>query len=212
MKDFLSTIGQWLFYVSLFVLSVLGIYHSYDKHEDDDYLIWSPFAIYRGAEFFFHDDSKEWKAEFRSIAYFLETWNSNNPPSFNSEFAEFKERFNDFSEEGKSYLKNFADSLLAYRKAYQADFKNSIMTLEWGEELRFKPSSETIMLKNKLQAYDLKHQLEFEDKQITDIVATFNQKLAIATYDELENLKSYYEVFINTQSEMYDLAYKEIFE
>lgn len=211
MKEWLTIIGQGTFYVSLFGLYALGVYHSYDKHNDADALIWSPFAIYRGAEFFFHDNSKEWKAEIRNVAYFLESWTNNNPPTFNSEFTEFKKRFNDFSDEGKKYLKEFAQCLLKYRRAYSVDFKNSIMALKLGEEFWFNPSSNTTVLKSKLQVYDLKNQLEFEDKQIAEIVEAFNRKLENATYGELEDLKNYYEIFINSQSEMYDLAYNEIF-
>jgi hypothetical protein len=212
MKDSASTIASGLFYFSMFALSVLGIYHSYDEHDDDGYLIWSPFAIYRGAEFFFHDDTKEWRAELPNVAYFLETMSYNNPPKFNTELAEFKERINDFSEDGKYYLKSFADSLLAYRRAFQEDFKNSILALEWGEEFKFNISSKTTLLREKLEAYGLKNQFDLEDKSMSAIYTDINNKLYTASYDEFEDLKIKVESNDKIQAETYKYAYNEIFK
>lgn len=211
MSDWLETVGAGVFYVAMTGLFVIGIYHSYDKHDDEAYL-WSPFAFYRGIEFIFHDDEEEWESELPNVTYFLQNMNYDNPPEFNNAFTEFKKRIEDFSDDGILYLRDFADVLLAYRKAFADVFESSIQNLKLGDEINFIISVRTKKLREKLKDYGLENHLEFEDKAMDNVIEYMNENLHEMTYDKLEDIKSEMKINSMTFKEVYNFAYQRIFE
>ncbi len=211
MSDWLETVGAGVFYVAMTGLFFIGIYHSYDKHDDALY-IWSPFAVYRGIEFIFHDDEEEWESELPNVTYFLNNMNYDNPPDFNSDFNEFKKRIDDFSDDGILYLRDFADVFLAYRMAFDYDFESSIQNLEFGDDVHFIISASTKKLRDKLTDYGFENHLELEDKTMANLAENMNENIHEVTYDELEDMKSEIKINSKTQKEVYNFAYKRIFK
>lgn len=211
MKYELSEIGSGFFYFIIFALSGLGIYHSLSKH-DDGYYIWSPFAIYRGVEFFFHDNEKEWRAEISNVMYFLDGMEITNPPEFNSEFKIFKEKINDFSDREKDSLKVFAETLSNYRYSYAKDFENAITNLKWGDELNFYFSLETTTLKKKLLGYGLENRFDYEDKSVNGAIEQIKERIKSGDYDEFSAMKDNVKFNLLKNKERYDFSFAEIFK
>ncbi|MDX9782915.1 MAG: hypothetical protein RBT35_08065 [Bacteroidales bacterium] len=62
---------QGIFGLLFSALYILGVYHSYTKHPNDLGIVrWSPYAVYRGVEFFWHDDfaGVNWEERLRDDA------------------------------------------------------------------------------------------------------------------------------------------------
>lgn len=211
MKEILQTSMTMIYYFSLFAIYVLGIYHSYDKHDDETYLILSPFALYRGVEIFFHSNLKDWESELPNVVYFLHNMNYDNPPDFNKDFSEFKKRINDFSDEGINYLNLFATDLLNYRIGWLDDFEASVNNLNWGEKYNFVISEKTKKFRNKLNDYELEEHFNLEDKSMIELSNYINENLDKTDYERLENIKLDVHLSIKTQKEVYNFAYKRIF-
>lgn len=212
MKEWFSIIGQGILYVGVFGMYVLGIYHSSDKHNDSEALIWSPFALYRGVEFFFHDYSKEWKAELDNVSYFLENMRYENPPEFNKEFQEFQSKYDEFSSEGKSYLQTFGRNLLNYRISILDDVVQTIYDMEYGDHFILKLSDKTKSLRDKLKEFGMSNHFDFEDKVVDEINSSLNNIMNQVSYEKFVNLKLQSPENINSQKELYQFAFNRIFK
>lgn len=209
MKERLIIIAKTIVLISAIGLSILGLYHS-KKHSDGKY-IYSPFALYRGVEYFFHNDLEDWRAELKNVVLVINNMEYKNSPEFDAEFKEFKKRIDDFPVNGKDYLREFADDFLEYRLSWIDDFSNSIINSYWGTKLNFVVSAKTKSLKNKLNLYRLEDQVEFEDEAMKEMEIMYNTEIETVPYNEYERIKTELPANCNFIKERYRLAHKKIF-
>lgn len=137
-------------------------------------------------------DKANLKADVKSIIYFLDNYEYNNPPDYNEDLEKFKKRIRDYTPEEISKLKEFSKIYISYRKAFQDDFKESFLSYIPGENFTLTASKKADDLRKILNTYDIKEKLELEDKEIEKLIMKLNTEFS--KYSEDEILDRQYEV------------------
>jgi hypothetical protein len=106
-------------YVSIFSLTINGCVHSCNKHKDDpQWLSNTPLAIYRGAEYFWHDDfgDVDWRERIENDgATILDYMNMVN---VGKRVDEIKMEIEEFSKRIRTYPSSKQDTLKRIAKLY----------------------------------------------------------------------------------------------
>ena len=142
MKSIFEYIKVIFFYVviGICVLATpLGYYHSYKKHSTKDFIITiflPPYAMYRGAEMFWHKDKKELSKDNAELATKLyaiicnQGLNGERSSDALSVIAEFKKSYRHLDDDGKKEIRKRAQDYSYYTywvyKAMMADIQNKI--------------------------------------------------------------------------------------
>ena len=125
MKETLGTILVILIWVSGFADYGLGVFHSFDKHGVIDGYVGTalfPWAMYRGIEFWWHDDyagvnwDQRLKTDMKSCVYFFEESNkdANNKYQLNEDLEKFSTKIRSYPKDKKQYLKNGCKIIISY--------------------------------------------------------------------------------------------------
>lgn len=105
MKNSLTSIGLTILPVVFAFFYISGVIHSCNKHSDSDMIRYSPIAVYRGVEMFWHDDFRgvDWDQKLKSDAFVLFQFMTTTYPS---EVAEtFSNELDNFGEKVRKYPK-----------------------------------------------------------------------------------------------------------
>lgn len=137
-----------LFYAvyTLFVLLFInGCLHSFRKHpEDPNWLQYSPLAIYRGVEYFWHDDfaGVNWDKRLSSDVYvamelMMKIQNTTEVETLSSEFEKFSNKISDYPGEKKEYIKNAIVNFVNYSLAVSEDMVSFIEEIKGGKSVNY---------------------------------------------------------------------------
>lgn len=157
-------------------------------------------------------DSFNISADSKSIIYFIDAYDYNNPPEYNDNLEKFKKKINAYSKDEIEKLKEFARLYINYRNSFAKDFVNSFIEYIPGSEFAFSLSEQTDNYKQKLLNYNIAERLEIEDKQIEELIIELNSELPNLSSDEVIERQS---AVVENDNDMLFLMgsiYKSIFE
>lgn len=210
---------QILFWVAFLGLIINGCFHSFKKHKDDPaWLQESPLVIYRGAEYFWHDDfaGVEWNKRiaddiataFELITYSTESKNIDENKmqmeAFAKKIADYPSDKSDRVKKGLviflkfnvTYANDDLDFIKKYLEDSRAEFKYSDITNQYYDTLtRIYNLAEAKMLKNTMDSI------------------LPNQKAKFYSIPDSDVQKIYTEVYKSKEAyiDAYHLGYKRIF-
>lgn len=149
--------------------------------------------------------------EAKSMVYFIDSYDYNNPPEYNERLDEFKDKLDNYSDEEVNQLKEFTQKYISYRKSFQDDFRNSFLDYTPGDDFKLITSNKTQQLKKQLIDYGLKEKLLMEDKEIDKIVSKLNDQLSYLDEDEIYQRQ---ELALENENDLIDkmlAVYSDIF-
>lgn len=128
-----------LFGLAFTFLYVAGSIHSCNKHKDDEDIVrYSPFAVYRGAEMFWHDDFKgvDWERRQKEDAFILfqmmTTPYGEAPETVNAEIDKFREKIKGYPKSRVNFLKNSGRVYSRFISTVNKEIRSYLDSLEAG--------------------------------------------------------------------------------
>lgn len=212
-----SDIAQGIFYFLFMGLWINGCIHSASKHKGDSFILSeTPIAIYRGVEFFWHDDfaGVNWEERVKDdVGTTIDLMSSSTTASYNIDNV--KQQINDFSQKISTYPKNRKIEIekgvkqyLRFGKVLTTDLVNYVNTFDPNNPYtEYTLSDETKKLGDSLDNY-------FNIKGIKLAISSFDT-LKVQIQKDAENI-SVYRQRINAHSygddEVYSNVYYKIFK
>ena len=192
MKYFFISLIEPLFYIVVVLLYALGIYHSATKHNTGDValsVVAFPFGIYRGAEFFWHDDFKDvnWDQRLKGdlqvsydiLSHSLDT--DIDVMKFNEYIEKFSSKVNKYPEAKRKELINSARLVCDFYKSSSNDMVEYIIDLK-SDSSKITWSDKTKLLGNSLRDKGL-------DSEVTNYLLALNRLNKKIAMSELDNEK-----------------------
>lgn len=217
----LSGLFTVLIYVLLISLMINGCLHSTIKHKDDPYWLQeSPLVIYRGAEYFWHDDfaGVDWKErnqrDMKMISYLFLRYNKDSGHyQLLKEVEEFSNDVTKYPPKKLTYLKSGAKEYILYMSQLSTDVKNYCTNYFKGDTSAFMYSE----LAN-THFQNLKNNYYYEEESgIYELNKDLHDKLYTPDGVQLSKTEiDHYESIIKDSYESmlfyYKSAYKDIFK
>ncbi len=137
MKELVTSILTILIYISSILNYGLGLVHSFKKHGIADGIIGAiafPWAIYRGAEFWWHDDfgdvvwEKRLPNDIHTCAYYISGIGASNSEKIKiyEDIEKFSEKINKYPDEKRKFLSTGTRKLILYSNSLGTDFLMSL--------------------------------------------------------------------------------------
>ncbi len=204
-------------------LLVNGCVHSCTKHKDDpEWLQNTPAVIYRGVEYFWHDDFKgmDWDKRLKSDVFVMfdlmgKIGYETQTESLFNEVEKFSKKINEYPVDKKTYLKNALKKFMQYSMAVSDDMIEFETKLKNGEEVNpkywnrtSKSIQDTIVLK-----YDFR-ELNTASEQIDSVFAMTLLKFRFAeiTRDDIDRVIVNFKQAKINQYDTYIRFYKLLFD
>lgn len=188
MKEFISTILTFVIYIASFLSYGLGIVHSFKKHGVADGIIGTiafPWAIYRGAEFWWHDETGDvvWEKrlpnDMYTIAYFISSIgeNSSEKIKINEDIEKFSEKINKYPEEKRKFLSYGTRKLTLYSNSLGKDFLKSLNNYKNSGNFILESSLTTNSLEKELRTYYLTDVVDNSKKASEEMMRNLKKDL-----------------------------------
>lgn len=178
MKSILTQGGFIFFYIIVLGAWINGCVHSFKKHNDDpEWLQRSPIVIYRGIEYFWHDDfvDVDWNQRIKNdagtVCYLIElSAETNDVDGVKMQIEEFSKKIKDYPKDKKDSLKFAGSSFITYINYMATDMGIYLDSVIGGAEVEpSKWDKHTAYFEENLkQKFDLPTR---EDKKILDSMA-----------------------------------------
>lgn len=203
MKNTLATIGGYLFGAVFLFLWGKGCIHSENKHPNDyDWQRYSPYAVYRGVESFYHKDKdkfadvdwdKRLTLDMRSIVYFLNEGSSKegNIYEVNENIEEFSGKIKNYPIDKKTFLKKGTRRYIEYSTISTNEAISKMMN--YYETGVYNPefSDSAKVLERELEnTYKLKEVVEAFHTGMTNVSNVLNkeEKVSVNKIEEMKTL------------------------
>lgn len=222
MKNTIISIISFIVWISLFADYGIGVVHSFKSHGVNDGLIGSvlfPWAMYRGVEFWWHDEYSDvdWEnrlsSDMQSCVYFIGVVNEKgvNKYNINEELEKFSKKINDYPLDKKKYLLNGTKTYISYSNSFTNDFLASIIGYQKNGEFNYKQSAATKKLEIELSNFKLNEEIAFNkkeiEKSIKEIKDVFQNDFDNIDYYNAENIEN----LIRNSTKLRNKEYKRIF-
>ncbi len=226
MKDFISLILPLTLYISLFGGYGLGIYHSFKKHGVADGLIGTvifPWAIYRGAEYWWHDDygnvnwDKRLGNDMQTCVYFIMLVNDKNADKYqiNENLEKFSEKIKDYPADKRQYLIDGTKKYIQYSNSMTHDFLTSFNDYKKNGNFNFTIGDSTKKLETDLSNFKLKEDIALFKKGIEALNKQMQDNLPSDTsyidYEKIKDLETSMNLSIELQHKELKRVFKSIF-
>jgi hypothetical protein len=227
MKDAIGGIIAFLLTIGVITDYGIGVVHSFQKHGVVDGIAGSvlfPWAMYRGVEFWWHDDfadvnwDKRLPKDMKNCIYFF--MKSEDPGSnayqVNEDLEKFSTKINKYPEDKKKYIQEGCNAYIKYANLTMTEFKSYIEKQTYQSPTEFSHSAELLQLKNKLLEYDFKEEIDMTDLAIEKLTSKIHTNLKVSdSEDVFEAKKADYlkviELAASNQNNVYKKVYKELF-
>jgi len=219
MKQRFSGVGALVAVFLFWGLWINGCIHSNSKHKDDSWAMsQSPLAIYRGAEFFWHDDfadvdwSKRLKNDVETVCYFIEMSAENvKVDEMKMEVENFSKKISKYPKDKIFVLKNAGRKFINYFDYMASDMALYVDSLIAGADVN--PSKWDMHPKyfeDSLQKeFDLKSRV---DKGVLDSMAiSMRINWGFGGNDKVKEFSNYLKKQTPSILETYKDAYYRIF-
>lgn len=223
MKDAISSILVGLFYLSLFADYGIGVVHSFKKHGIADGLIGSvifPWAMYRGVEFWWHDDygnvnwEKRLTNDMQTCVYFVALVNDKTADKYqiNENLEKFSEKIKDYPADKRQYLLDGTRKYILYSNSLSSDFLTSLNDYKTNGNFNWTTSATTQKLETELANFKLKEDIDVSKKGIEELSKQMQNNLPSDTasidYDKIKDI----ETTINRSIELQQKEFRRIFK
>ena len=223
MKGAISSILTFVIYISLIGDYCLGVFHSFTKHGIADGAVGTvlfPWAMYRGVEFWWHDDygnvnwDKRLSSDLQTCIFFVNSVNEKNVDRYqkNEDLEKFSEKINDYPLEKKQYLIDGTRKFIYYSNSLIDDFSASLNEYKKKGKFDFILSISTKKLESELSKFDLKEDIDLSRKAIEELNKEFQNNLPNDTtsqdFDKIKNI----ETSIKLAKEMQKKESKRLFK
>ncbi len=223
MRRIISSILTILLYVSLFADYGLGVVHSFKKHGVVDGIIATtlfPWALYRGIEFWWHDDyadvnwDKRLTNDVQTCIYFISSANDDNVDKYqiNENIEKFSDKIKDYPKEYKQFLRDATKKYILYSNSISIDLLYSLKEYTNTGTYDLKKSKETINLETELYNYKLKDDIDMLKEVIEEINQDMKNNLSNDSTGEYIDKIILMEESMNYQIEIQQKEYKRIFK
>ncbi len=188
MKEFITTILTFVIYIASFLSYGLGIFHSFKKHGVADGIIGTiafPWAIYRGAEFWWHDETGDvvWEKrlpnDMYSLAYFISSIGESNSEKIkiNEEIEKFSAKINKYPDDKKKFLATGTRKLILYTNSLGKIFLISLNNYKNSGNISLETNVSTKNLENQLFTYYLKDVVDNSQKAMDEMIGNLKKDL-----------------------------------
>lgn len=226
MRNFFTGLGQLLFYLIFFGTLVTGVYHAFKKHGALDGIVSIaifPWGLYRGAEFWWHDDYKNvnWDkrlaSDLQTSIYFITVNQDKDADKYknNEDMEKFSNKISKYPEEKKNYLAEGTKLFINYSMSITDDFSNNIEGYKNGNNVNINSSTNTKNLEEKLIKYDLKEEVEIIRSSIEKLNKNLQDNLYVndrIDEKDLDEIISNISLSLKMQEKEYKRTYKTIFD
>jgi hypothetical protein len=224
MKEVLKSFVVIIFYLASFLDYGVGLIHSFKKHGIADGLIGAiafPWAMYRGVEFWFHNDfsdvnwDKRLESDMKTCVYLFSQAQMGNKIELNESIEKFSNKINEYPAEKKRFLVDGARLYLTYFDKISINIIASLDT--YIKEGRFEiiQNSSVEKLENELTKYYLKEEVSSVKIGMEDlkkkIQLDFPLDSNISDRKNIINLKNSIEFQLRNQKTDFRRVYKQIF-
>lgn len=226
MKNKIVTFLTFILYLTLLTSYILGIYHSFKKHSVADGLIGTvifPWAIYRGVEFWWHDDfsnvdwDKRLNNDLHTCIYFIlmVSDNSANKYQLNENLEKFSEKIKNYPTDQKRYLLERTKLYIEYYNSINSDLLNSLKNYEFNGSFIFETSYETDKLENELSKLKFEEEIAVSKKHIEELNKLMQDYVSSdesnINYDKFKDLETKLTLSMNLQQKEYKRIFKSLF-
>ncbi len=224
MKEVLKSFVVIIFYLASFLDYGVGLIHSFKKHGIADGLIGAiafPWAMYRGVEFWFHNDfsdvnwDKRLESDMKTCVYIFSQAQMGNKIELNESIEKFSNKINEYPAEKKRFLIDGSRLYLTYFDKISINIIASLDT--YIKEGRFETiqNSSIEKLENELTKYYLKEEVSSVKIGMEDlkkkIKLDFPLDSNISDRKNIINLKNSIEFQLRNQKTDFRRVYKQIF-
>ncbi|MFH2108155.1 MAG: hypothetical protein ABII93_05740 [Chrysiogenia bacterium] len=224
MEDIIKPIFSFLGGTILIGLFILGEYHSCTKHKDDsDLITYSPLVLYRGVEFFWHNDfagvnwDEKLKDDGRYCIYLFHGSidESVNPQELSKNSETFKKNINKYPKDKLDVLKSFSRLYFKYQLAMFSNIVAAFQTYLSFGEANLSHSGDMQIIENKLRGYlheeDIMKMNVETNSGFTKFNEMFPQLDALSETEKNERLKNMVAGIVYVQSK-YSAEFKKLFD
>jgi len=226
MKDAITSILTFLLYISLFADYGLGVVHSFKKHGVADGLIGTvlfPWAMYRGVEFWWHDDygnvnwDKRLSNDMQTCIYFIAVVNDKSADKYqiNENLEKFSEKINDYPSDKRQYLLDGTKKYIQYSNSLSSDFLNSLNDYKKNGDFNLLASDATKKLETELSNFKLKEDMEVSKKGIKELNKQMQENLpsdtALIDYDKIKDMETTMNLTMELQQKEFRRIFKSLF-
>lgn len=180
MKNIITSILTFLIAISLFADYGIGVVHSFKKHGVADGFVGTvlfPWAMYRGVEFWWHDDfenvnwDKRLSNDIQTCIYFIAITNDKSADKFqiNENIEKFSEKIKDYPKDKRQYLIDGTKNYILYSYSLTNDFLNSLSEYKKNGNFNLTSSDESIKLETELLNFKLDEDIKLCKKGIVEL-------------------------------------------
>jgi len=222
MKNTFTSILIILLNISLFGTYCLGIVHSFKKHgiaEGAIGTILFPWAMYRGLEFWWHDDygdvnwDKRLPNDMQTCFYFLNAAIDKNVDKYqlNENLEKFSKKIKNYPPDKKQYLMDGTEKYIKYNSSLYNDFLNSLKIYKKNGSYNLTRSDTTIKLETEISKLNLNEDIEIFKKSFMELNRQMRNNLPRDTsqidYDKIDE----FETGLKYELELQQIEFKRIY-
>ena len=183
MKDKLISNLAFILLISILADYCIGVVHSFKKHGKNDAILGMvvfPWAMYRGLEFWWHDDflDVDWDSrlstDMQTCVYFVAKANDKTANRFklNQDLEDFSRKINSYPTDKRQFLIEGTRKYIRYSQSILNDILNCVEQSIQKKSFIFLAGDETKKLEIELSKFKLKN--EIDTKSLLD---EFNRQL-----------------------------------
>ena len=226
MKEAITSILTFLLYISLFADYGLGVVHSFKKHGVADGLIGTalfPWAMYRGVEFWWHDDygnvnwDKRLSNDMQTCVYFIALVNNKSADKYqiNENLEKFSEKIKDYPSDKRQYLLDGTKKYILYSNSLNSDFLTSLNDYKNNGNFNLITSDATKKLETELSNFKLKEDIEVSLKGIEElnkqIQDNFPSDTTLIDYEKIKDMETTMNLTMEIQQKEFRRIFKSLF-
>ena len=226
MKDIITSILTFVLQISFIADYGLGIYHSFKKHGVADGLIGTvifPWAMYRGVEFWWHDDygkvnwDKRLTNDMQTCVYFIALVNDKTADKYqiNENLEKFSEKIKDYPADKRQYLLDGTKKYIQYSNSLTNDFLASLNDYKKNGNFNLTTSDATKKLENDLSNFKLKEDIAVSKKGIEELNKQMQDNLPSDTsyidYDKIRDMETSMNLAMELQQKEFKRIFKSLF-
>jgi hypothetical protein len=226
MKEIMSSILTVLLYISLFADYGLGVVHSFKKHGVADGIIGTalfPWAMYRGIEFWWHDDyanvnwDKRLTNDVQTCIYFISSSNDENADKYqiNENLEKFSDKIKNYPEDKKRFLHDATKNYILFSNSITKDIFNSLSKYKTTGDYNLIESSETLKLERELSNFKLKEEIDLYKKGFEELNKKMKSNLSNDTtlidFDRIKEMETSMNYKVEIQQKEFRRIFKTLF-
>lgn len=219
----IKEIGTSILYLAFFFLYISGCVHSLKKHKDDgDLMRYSPMSVYRGVEWYWHDDfaGVNWEERLKSDAYTLQVimnslGESQHIETLNTQIEKFGNKIRTYPDDKYDYLKRAAKLYYSYFTTVREEMSAYLDSIQAG---KYKFDSygwddkSKIIQDSLILVYGLKEVSEV-NKELNKALVKLRENAALGNIDEVNEVRSNMQkngkIVEDWMTRVYEMLFKE---